>query len=140
MSEEWPDEPDDPGLDEPDPEERWGSPEEDLPRVPSAPTPDVEETDVDPELLTTWWRSVALANLALGAVAIGLMLIVFRGRWLVGGGAVVLGLLAGGRLYQHYRAFERERATEGVDRSNGDGKATNGGESTDGDGPDGRNA
>ncbi|MFB6304888.1 MAG: hypothetical protein ABEH47_06965 [Haloferacaceae archaeon] len=92
--------------DEFDPEERWGSPEEDLPNVPTAPSPDVDESDVDPELLGLWWRSVALANVALGGVAVGLMVIGFRGMWVPGLAGVGLGLLAAFRLYQYYRTFE----------------------------------
>ncbi|MFB6160505.1 MAG: hypothetical protein ABEJ61_04930 [Haloferacaceae archaeon] len=134
MFDEWPDEPD-----EPDPEADLRSPEEEeeeeLTRVPSAPSPDVEEAEVDPELLTTWWRSVALANLALGAVAVGLLLVAFRRMWLVGGASVALGLLAGVRLVQHYRAFERRRGDDGADGTphadEGDGAAADEGATAD---------
>lgn len=93
--------------DEYDPEEQWGEPESELLDVPSPPAPETAESDVDPELLGLWWRSVALANVALGGVAIGLMVIGFRGMWVAGVAGVALGLLAGGRLYQHYRTFRR---------------------------------
>lgn len=99
MFDPWPDEPE-----EPTPESRWGDPERDLPRVPS---PTVEEEDVDPELLETFWRSVILANVALLGLALGPMLVSFRGQWLAGGIAVAIGALAGLRVYHHYRAFER---------------------------------
>lgn len=95
--------------DEFDPVDRWGSPEDDLVDVPTAPSPDVDEEDVDPELLALWWRSVVLANVALGGVAVGLMVIGFRGMWRLGLAGIAFGLLAGFRLYQHYRAFERRK-------------------------------
>ena len=115
MDEEWPDEPD-----EPDPEKRWGSPERDLPRVPAAPEAPstAPESDVDPELLSTWWHSVLLANVALGGVAVGLMLVGFRRMWLVGGGAVALGLLPGLRLRPVLRSY-RARASDGDDGDDG---------------------
>jgi hypothetical protein len=110
----WPDEPDefDPverfGFDEPDefsPEERWGDPERDLPNVPEPPQGD----EVDEELQRTFWASVVLVNVALGGVSIGLMLIYFRGQWLVGGGAFTVGVFALARTYLTYREFARNR-------------------------------
>jgi hypothetical protein len=95
----WPDEPE-----EPNPESEWGNPERDLPRV---PTPSVDEADVDPEILETFWRSVVLANVALFGLALGPMLVYFRGQWLWGAAAVALGAVTGVRVYHHYRAFQR---------------------------------
>jgi hypothetical protein len=95
----WPDEPE-----EPNPESEWGNPERDLPRV---PTPSVDEEDVDPEILETFWRSVVLANVALFGLALGPMLVYFRGQWLWGAAAVALGAVTGVRVYHHYRAFQR---------------------------------
>ncbi|MFB6302314.1 MAG: hypothetical protein ABEH78_05575 [Haloferacaceae archaeon] len=106
--------------DEFDPEEQWGSPGEKIPSVPSPPEPEVTEADVDPELLGLWWRSVALANVALGGVAIGLMVIGFRGMWVPGLAGIALGLLAGGRLYQHYRAFQQRGDGDVYEDSDGD--------------------
>lgn len=104
----WPDEPEQPNP-ESDPESRWDDPENDLPRI---PTPDTDETDVDPEILETFWRSVVLANVALFGISLGPMLIYFRGQWRFGLAAVAIGSIAGFRVYQHYRAFEA-RHTEG---------------------------
>jgi hypothetical protein len=110
----WPDEPDefDPieqfGFDEPDefsPEKRWGDPERDLPNVPEAPQGD----EIDPELQRAFWASVVLANVALGGLSLGLMLIYFRGQWTVGLGAVGLGAFALARTYLYYRQISRER-------------------------------
>lgn len=126
MFDPWPDEPE-----EPTPESRWGDPERDLPRVPK---PAVEEQDVDPEILETFWRSVVLANVALFGLALGPMLVYFRGQWLWGGVAIVLGALAGLRVYHHYRAFER-RHGDGSEESDSSGSRTQ----SDGDDPE-RNA
>ena len=75
-----------------DPADQFGSPEHDL--VPEVPTPAVAPEDVDRDLAQTWWTSVFLANVALGAPAIGLMVIYFRGQWRGGGTAILVGLLA----------------------------------------------
>jgi len=104
----WPDEPEEPDPG-PDPESRLDDPERDLPRI---PTPDTDESDVDPDILATFWRSVLLANVALFCAALGPMLIYFRGQWAAGFASVGVGTVAGLRLYQHYRAFE-ERHGDG---------------------------
>jgi len=112
----WPDEPE-----ETNPESRWGDPERDLPRIPE---PAVAEKDVDPEILETFWRSVVLANVALFGLSLGPMLVYFRGWWLWGGAAIAVGALAGLRVYQHYRAFERRHGEDEEPRSaDGDGDA-----------------
>jgi len=122
----WPDEPE-----EPNPESRWGDPERDLPRVPK---PAVEEQDVDPEILETFWRSVVLANVALFGLALGPMLVYFRGQWLWGGAAIVLGALAGLRVYHHYRAFERRHGDDSEEPNSSESRTQ-----SDGDDPE-RNA
>lgn len=90
-----------------DPEEQFGSPEHDL--APQAPTPSTAPEDVDSDLAATWWASVVLANVALGAPAIGLMLIYFRGQWRAGGAAVLVGLLAAVALVRSIRGFQERR-------------------------------
>jgi hypothetical protein len=119
----WPDEPD-----EPDPEDRWKDLEPDGPRI---PTPDVDPADIDPQLRATFWRSVVLANVALMGLALGLMLVVFRGAWTAGGASVAVGLLAAVRLYLTYRAFERRRDDDA-------GLTTDPATDGDGDDPDAR--
>ncbi|AZH24861.1 DUF7322 domain-containing protein [Haloplanus aerogenes] len=106
MFDPWPDEPE-----EPNPESRWDDPERDLPRD---LTPDIDEEDVDPEILETFWRSVVLANIALFGLSLGPMLVYFRGQWLWGGAAIALGAVAGLRVYHHYRAFQ-DRHVDGED-------------------------
>ncbi|MFB6155992.1 MAG: hypothetical protein ABEJ22_08855, partial [Haloferacaceae archaeon] len=113
----WPNEPDefDPeerfGFGEPeefDPRDRWGDPEHDLPNVPEPPDPE----DLDPELQRTFWASVVLVNAGVAGVAIGLMLVFFRGAWTVGLAAVGVGAVALVRTYFFYRSFRRERADD----------------------------
>lgn len=105
---EWPDEPD-----EPDPESRWGDPEDDLVSVPSVDIPgeaaDDEGAgiDVDGEIATFFWGAVVYTNVGLGGVSLGLLLVGFRGQWLWGGAAVGVGVLA---LYRTYDLYERYRA------------------------------
>lgn len=90
-----------------DPEVEFGSPERDL--APQAPTPSTAPEDVDSDLAATWWTSVVLANVALGAPAVGLMLVYFRGQWRVGGAAVLVGALAAVALVRAIRGFRRRR-------------------------------
>ena len=77
------------------------------PDPPRAPTPDTDPADVDPEIKGLFWRSVLMANVALFCLAFGPMLIVFRGAWVVGAASVVVGVVAGLRVYHLYLIFER---------------------------------
>jgi hypothetical protein len=90
-------------------------------RAPTAPDPrasladqdeEVEDDGVeaDGDLLAAWWRSVAIANLAVGGVAVGTALLVLRDAWLAGGAGVLVGLAAFVRLRQQYYAFRRQHA------------------------------
>lgn len=99
----WPDEPD-----EPNPEDRWGNPERDLVRVPKAPevpTPSGSSSDVPAAVAQNFWAAVFFANVGLFGVSLGAMLIGFRGQWLWGGAAFVVGALALLRTYLQYRSF-----------------------------------
>ena len=111
---EWPDEPD-----EPDPEARWGAPEEDLVSVPAVEIPgeDADEegagVEIDGDLAKFFWATVVYANVALAGISIGLLLVVFRGQWGWGGGAVGVGLFALYRTYDLYRTYQEQVADEG---------------------------
>lgn len=87
-AEDWPDEPDPPS-------ESLG------PGVPTVP--DYSNRDVPQELRREFWTAVVLANIALGGISIGLMLIGFQRRWLFGGGLIAVGLVALVRCLHVYR-------------------------------------
>jgi len=94
--------------------ERLG-PRVDVPSVddPSESLPD--PSTVDSEIQRAFAIAVIYANVAMLGVSLGLMLIGFRGQWRWGGAAVVVGLLAGVRVYQTVRAFRaRDRDDESV--------------------------
>jgi hypothetical protein len=103
LDEPWPDEPD-----EPNPEDRWGNPERDLVRVPKAPEVPKQSGgggDVPAAVAQNFWAAVVFANVGLFGVSLGAMLIGFRGDWLWGGAAVLVGALALLRTYLQYRSF-----------------------------------
>jgi hypothetical protein len=118
---EWPDEPD-----EPDPEARWGAPEEDLVSVPAVDIPgeDADEEgaglEIDGDLAKLFWVTVVYANVALAGISIGLLLVAFRGQWGWGGGAVGVGLFALYRTYDLYRTYQTEFADGGEDAPDGE--------------------
>jgi hypothetical protein len=98
----WPDEPDDPNTAEPD--------EADLtdigPTVPEVEVPqppDPAEADVPDGLARQFWKLVAVFNVALFALALGPMLIVFRGEWQNGSAVFAVGVAAFGYGYLRYR-------------------------------------
>ena len=100
--ERWPNEPAEPGEpEELDPLEDVGP---DVPEVDVPTVPDPSANEVPSDLARDFWKLVATFNVALFALALGPMLVVFRGE-LVNGGAVFLlgaGFFAYG--YQRYRA------------------------------------
>jgi hypothetical protein len=109
-SEEWPDEPDDP-----DPESRWGQPEDDLTSIPSVEDPGERvdaEVEIDSDLARYFWVTVVYANVALGGVSIGLLVIAFRGQFTVGGVAIAVGLIALYRTYDLYDSYQTRVADD----------------------------
>ena len=103
------------GLEEQAAEAERRGPRVDVPSVrnPADSLPDA--SSVDPAVQRPFWMAVVYANVALMGVSLGLMLIGFRGQWRWGGAAVVVGLLAGVRVYQVYREFEQRRADRDAD-------------------------
>lgn len=65
--------------------------------------------DVDEETFSAFLASAVLTNIALFAVSLGLMLWYFRGMQQVGGGLVLLGVLAQLRMYQYYREWKKSK-------------------------------
>ena len=133
---EWPDEPD-----EPDPESRWGSPEDDLASVPSVedidPGSDGAGIEADGEIAKFFWVSVIYANVALGGVAIGLLLIGFRGQVTIGSVAVAVGLLALYRTYDLYQKYQKRIVESEDDGDSDDDDDRTGGSADDSEGGDG---
>jgi hypothetical protein len=94
--EAWPDEPE-----ELDPDELG----------PSAPDPasnvDTDAAgaigDVDEELLRSFWGAVFFLNVALLAVAVGSMLVYFRGDWSSGGAGLTVGGVSAVFAARYYR-------------------------------------
>jgi hypothetical protein len=87
----------------------------DPPTAPTAPTPDVDPSDVDPEVRGLFWRSVLMANVAVFCLAFAPMLVGFRGEWRTGLVLVLIGAVAGLRVYHHYRTFRRRSGDDGTD-------------------------
>jgi hypothetical protein len=100
-----------------DAEERWGNPdggfgnappeESESATAPAVDTPDEEGKTIEVDSRTSryFWSAVVLANVAVGASSLGLMLIGFRTQWTLGGALVLVGVLAGVRTYRTYREF-----------------------------------
>jgi hypothetical protein len=87
----WPEEPDDPFGDLGDPERQF-----DLPVG--------EDAEVPTALQRAFWGLVAVFNVALFAIAVGALLIGFRGQWELGGSVLAAGLvLLGYGLYKYRR-------------------------------------
>lgn len=127
----WPDEPE-----EVDPEDRWGDPERDLVKNIAIEAEPEEDADEEPELSSEavsgevsrlFWASVVLVNVAVFALSLGPMLIVFRDQWILGLGLVGGGTFALSRTYRLYQQFKRERA----EQANADLEDENEGDSAD---------
>ncbi|SEO87627.1 hypothetical protein SAMN05216388_102182 [Halorientalis persicus] len=107
----WPHEPDDPGSSEhlepdpePDPDPDLGP---DVPAVDIPEPPDPDAADVPEGLAGSFWKLVAIFNLALFAVALGPMLAVFRGEWVNGGAVFFMGVAV---FFYGYVRYQRAKA------------------------------
>lgn len=86
-------------------------------------TPDIPEapdaTDVDPDIANLFWRLVLVFNVAIAALAIGPMLVYFRGSWELGLQVTALGAVtfAYGALRYHY--FRKSRDEGEAQEQNG---------------------
>lgn len=76
------------------------------PDIPSPPDP--SDTEVPRDLLVTFWKLVIAFNVALFALALGAMFVVFRGRMTLGGQIFLVGLFALGYGLLGYYRFERD--------------------------------
>jgi len=95
------------------------------PNVEIPQAPDMTETDatVDPAVERLFWKLVVTFNIAVFAVSVGPMLIVFRGQWQDGGIVFAIGALTfayGVVTYRRYRAgtlLDDDDGTAGDDRN-----------------------
>lgn len=76
---------------------------------------DAEE--VDEQTFQAFWSAVLLANVGLFAASVGPMLAVFQGRYLLGGGMTVVGVVALARTYRIYQGFTRGSDGESSEES-----------------------
>lgn len=97
-----------------DPEAEFRDPDSDSITIPEVST---DESDVPPDLLRTFWTLVIVLNVAILAVAVGLMLIGFEGQLRNGGVLIGGGLVLFGLSYRRYRTF---RAEDDAERDSGD--------------------
>jgi len=85
-------------------------------------TPDVEPTleesvesmgEVDDDLFRAFWGAAVFLNVAVAALAVGLMLVYFRGDWGRGGPAIVVGAIAALFTARFYVGYRRDRSEQG---------------------------
>ena len=74
-----------------------------------APSVDIPDSaDADPQLQRQFWLLVLVFNVALLAFSVGLMLVVFRGRWGDGMTGVTAGVVLFLYGYYRYRTVTRD--------------------------------
>lgn len=80
----------------------------------TSPADELDPGDAPAETVRTFWRLVAMSNVATVATALGPMLVYFRGRRTLGGLSLLLGIGVFAYMAVEYRRFRRDR-----DASNG---------------------
>jgi hypothetical protein len=80
--------------------------------------------DAPPKLRAAFWLLVVLLNLSIGALAVGLLLVGFRGQWRTGGALVLVGTaglaLASVRYRTVRRKLDRGALTDDADSTTDD--------------------
>jgi hypothetical protein len=79
--------------------------------------PDLEESfeaaaDVDDELFQAFWGAAVFLNIAVAALALGAMLVYFRGDWATGGAALLVGAVAAAFTARYYYGYTRDGGAE----------------------------
>ena len=79
--------------------------------------PDLEESfeaaaEVDDELFRAFWGAAVFLNVAVAALALGAMLIYFRGDWEAGGAALLVGAVAAFFTARYYLGYTRDDGEE----------------------------
>jgi hypothetical protein len=111
--ERWPNEPAEPGeVEQLDALEDLGP---DVPQVEVPTAPDPSGNEVPDGLAKDFWKLVATLNVALFALALGPMLVFFRGELVNGGAVFLLGAAFFFYGYQRYRKVKRRHADESAD-------------------------
>jgi len=100
-----PHEPDEYEPDSPEPAEF--DPDSLGPDIPTPPEPP-DGSDADPAVRGLFWWLVLLANVALLAASLGVMFVVFQGRWAFGTQLTLAGLIVGGYVYYRVRRFQSD--------------------------------
>ena len=103
---------------EPDPEADLPDPETELPSIPEEPAVEipevtVPESEVPEPLLKDFWTTVLVINVAVLAVSVGAMMVVFDVYRPFGAAVFALGLFSGLRGYRKYRAMDAEYGDSG---------------------------
>jgi len=96
---------------------------------PDIPEVDADaDADVDTSLQIRFWALVVVFNVALLALAVGLMVIAFEGNIGLGGQLVAAGIVVSGYGYYHYRKTKRQLAGFGTEATAEDSSDDAGGE------------
>ena len=75
---------------------------------PDPPEPPADPSEADPQTARLFWGMVAVFNVALLALSVGLMLVGFQGRLRLGGALVVAGLILAVYGTYRVRTFQSE--------------------------------
>lgn len=75
------------------------------PRIDPPTTPDPSEIEGSDAVRKTFWICVIMIDIGLLALSVGIMVIVFEGRYRLGGTGVLAGVLALLSAYRHYRGY-----------------------------------
>ena len=89
---------------------------------------DLIGADVDDELFRSFWGAVIFLNVAVAGLAIGAMLVYFRGDWGVGGAGLVVGAVAAIFAVRYYLKGRRHvsESARDADAPVGEGDAPEG--------------
>jgi len=69
------------------------------------PSVDTDPGDVPADLARSFWGAVVLANVGLLGVSVAVMVVVFEGRWELGGWLAAVGVVAFAGTYRVYRSY-----------------------------------
>ena len=109
--------PDDPAekFPEPSPEAVLPDPENELPNIPEAPTPSLSESDAPAELRRGFWATVLIFNVALLALSVGALLVIFNFERTLGAGLFIVGVFSFVRGYLKYQSLKERDWSEEID-------------------------